>query len=662
MRKQLVGVALASGCLAVASAAGTNDQPAGIEVVVTATRDARNTAQVPASVSVITAEQIEKANYVSVVDALKNLEGVTFRSTAGNASSAEVSMRGFGENSNGRVLILLNGRRLNTPDMAGINWQQIPLANVERIEVIRGANAALYGNYAVGGVINIITRRGTAEPQRTVSVQAGSHGLNVERAGVSASAGKLSYAVNGERTESSGFRDRSGYRTWSAGANLDYDLTDRHSSYLSAAYNHNDYELPGGLTKAQMQQNRRQSVNPDDSAKTDQLNTDFGLKSQLSDAVRTELGLSYMRRMMDSDVTSWSSFYESTIDTIGAAPKVIVDRPLAGRDNRFLAGVDYYRDLVGVDRFADPAHDTKTSSADLTRDTAGLYAHDELNLTDSLLLGAGGRVETLRLSADLGAGALPGDDDVTQDATAFDVSLVQTINEQSKIFTRGGTVFRHPYVDEQVTYIGYGSDQVFTDIDPETGRNYELGAEWRPTRSSRGALTLFLLNMEDEIAWDPIAMRNENLDKTTHQGAEASAGYTFTDICDLSANYTYTDAEFTEGEYDGNDVPLVPNHKASVGLEAFLPLNVTAGAVATYVGESYLGGDKANAGDRLDAHTVLDLSLRYAPARLSGLELTLAMDNAANDHYSDVGYMGFTENAYYPAPGRAYRVGASYRF
>ncbi len=662
MRKQLVGVALASGCMVVASAAGTNDQPAGIEVVVTATREARSTAQVPASVSVITAEQIEKANYVSVVDALKDLEGVTFRSTAGNASSSEISMRGFGENSNGRVLILINGRRLNSPDMAGINWQQIPLANVERVEVIRGANTALYGNYAVGGVINIITRRGTATPERTVSAQVGSHGLNVERAGVSASAGKVSYAVNGERTESRGFRDRSAYGTWSAGANLDYDLAERHSTYLSAAYNHNDYELPGGLTKAQMRQNRRQSVNPDDRAESDQFNSDFGLKSQISDDVRTELGFSYARRWMDSDVTSWSSFSESTIDTIGASPKLVVDRAIGERANRFLAGIDYYRDVAGVDRFPDKAHATKTSSADLTRDTAGLYAHDELNLTDALILGVGARAETLRLNADLDAAALPGDDDVSQDATAFDVSLVQTISEQSKVFTRAGTVFRHPYIDEQVTYIGYGADQVFTDIDPETGHNYEMGTELRPTRNSRGALTLFLLNMEDEIAWDPVAMRNENLDKTIHRGAEASAGYTFPRICDLSANYTYTEAEFTEGAYDGNDVPLVPNHKASTGVDLFLPMNVTAGGVVTYVGESYLGGDKANTGDRLDAHTVLDLSLRYAPARVAGLELTLAMDNAANDHYADVGYMGFTENAYYPAPGRTYRVGASYRF
>ncbi|MDI6727173.1 MAG: TonB-dependent receptor plug domain-containing protein, partial [Smithellaceae bacterium] len=107
------------------------------EIVVTATRDREEVRQVPANVSVITARQIEQSGATTVVEVLDKLESIQFRDYSGNSSQSVIDMRGFGgENPHGKTLVMLDGRRLNRPDMGSINWLQIPLNNIERIEVV----------------------------------------------------------------------------------------------------------------------------------------------------------------------------------------------------------------------------------------------------------------------------------------------------------------------------------------------------------------------------------------------------------------------------------------------------------------------------------------------------------------------------------------------
>ena len=155
--KQLVVILAVEVLLYGGAVIGEEGAQAGkeAEVLVTASRDTRQASEVPANVTVITSGEIQQADCVSIVDALENLGGVYIRSITGNPATSEVGMRGFGENSSGRVLVLLDGQRLNGPDMAGINWLQIPVNNIERIEIVRGSGSVLYGDSAVAGVINV---------------------------------------------------------------------------------------------------------------------------------------------------------------------------------------------------------------------------------------------------------------------------------------------------------------------------------------------------------------------------------------------------------------------------------------------------------------------------------------------------------------------------
>ena len=232
------------------------------EVVVTATRDTQETRKVPANVTVITAEEIKNSGATTIVEVLENIESVQFRSYSGSASQAYIDIRGIGgDNPYGKTLIMLDGRRLNRTDMASIDWMEIPLNTIEKIEIVRGSGSVLYGDAAISGVINIITKKGQGEPKFNVSVIAGSYGLNDERASVSGATGKWTYAVNGENNFDFGYRERSKYSAQGGGFDVGYSANDLLNVSLDVSFDKEDYQMPGALTQAQIAQNPQQYQN-----------------------------------------------------------------------------------------------------------------------------------------------------------------------------------------------------------------------------------------------------------------------------------------------------------------------------------------------------------------------------------------------------------------
>jgi iron complex outermembrane recepter protein len=152
--------------------------------VVTASRVEEDILSSSAHVTVITADDIVESGETSIVRLLDKVAGLQFNGALGE-SQGQVSMRGFGENAHGRVLVMVDGRKLNNPDMEGINWLGISLSDIERIEVLRGPASVLYGNHAVGGVINIITKKPSRNASVSASASVGSFQENQERVSVS---------------------------------------------------------------------------------------------------------------------------------------------------------------------------------------------------------------------------------------------------------------------------------------------------------------------------------------------------------------------------------------------------------------------------------------------------------------------------------------------
>ena len=424
------------------------------EVVVTATRDREEVRQVPANVSVITARQIEQSGATTVVEVLDKLESIQFRSYSGNATQSAIDMRGFGgDNPFGKTLVMLDGRRLNRPDMSSINWMQIPVNTIERIEVVRGPGSVLYGDAAIGGVVNIITKKGEGPLKFNASVMAGSDGLHNERVGVSGAADKWTYALTGENNFSFGYRERSKFLSQGGGFDVGYNASDLLNVSLGASFNKTDYQMPGALTKEQMEQNRRQyqpatpanwaSAAPDDDGSDKYTNVNLGIKSLFGSWGQMDMNFLYGRKDLQTNMPSWTfnKFSNTGTDTYGITPKYILAKEIFGFRNKLIVGLDYYREPYKKEFFSSRERTTKTAWADLTRESLGYYIRDEFSLLKNLILSAGYRSERTTIKGSNTDTLTPAnnftDQEKTYHAEAYEAGLTWLVGNEIKDLREG---------------------------------------------------------------------------------------------------------------------------------------------------------------------------------------------------------------------------------
>jgi len=664
------------------------------EVVVTATRDTQEVRKTPANVTVITAEDISNSGATTVVEALDKIESIQFRTYSGNPSQALIDMRGFGgDNPFGKTLVMLDGRRLNRTDMASINWLQMPVNTIERIEIVRGPGSVLYGDAAIGGVINIITKKGKSKPVVNASLLAGSYGLHNERIGVTGATDKWTYALTGENQFSWGYRERSKYSAQGGGVDIGYAAHDLLNLSLGVSFNQADYQMPGALTKAQMEQDRRQyqpamplyymKAHSDDDGRDKFTNVNLGVKSFWGSFGQLEVNFMYGRKDLQSNMPCWvtsfppSYVYSDTIaDTFGITPKYVLKKEIFGFQNKIVAGVDYYREPYRKEFYFNRERTAKLSTADFTRDTMAAYVRNEFSIFNDLIFSVGYRLEQTKIQGsniDLNSAAKNFNDEKTYRAQAYEAGLNWLWGKQSKTFAKFATVYRMPFIDEIASFNGFSSPKPFlSNLEKEKGLSLEIGTEYYPLENFKLGLTLYRIDMEDEIEYvlyDPVLYlgENRNVGKTRHDGAEFSVSYLWPKYLKVYGNFTYHKATYENGVYNQKEMPLVPNHMINAGLEIYLPYQVTLKPQIRHVGEAYLSGDSDNNAEKLGSYTTLDFLVLYKPTLFGKFHLSVfaGVENLTDKMYSSFGvdYEQYKmPNFYYPMPGRTFKGGLSFEF
>ncbi|MFZ4397032.1 MAG: TonB-dependent receptor family protein [Kiritimatiellia bacterium] len=665
-------LAFATSALTAVSAPVTTNAP----IVVTASRANRTAEEMPANVTVITADAIRESGAQNVVSALETLGGVYFRRSSDNPGQAEISMRGFSQNSHGRVLVLVDGQRLNTADMANIDWLRIPVTAVDRIEVLRGGQTALYGDYAVAGVINIITHQPSDKASTTVSATVGSDNTFAGHIGHAGSVGDTRYTADLDWRKSDGWRDNSQYDNTDVRAMLSHDWTERFSTDLSAFYTDNSYGMPGWLTHADMAHEPRQTYTPFDNATAKTIGGNLACDGQIDADSRILCSLSATRREIVSDMFSSPPFFSASrftdtfLDSYSLSPRYVRDDDLAGHRNNLLVGADLGLEKYDVRGFSDLARTIPWDNGTLERSRAGLYAQDEFWLSQQVSLTLGARGELCRYSSDVITNIVVGTSSSSARVdrqSALDAALLYRPADQVKLYARASTLYRDPFVDEMTLV-----DQSFsptnglpmnTSIKPETGRQLELGATVTVAKEWTADLSAYRLDMQDEIAWESVDIYghgfNSNLIQTRRYGVDASLTWKRPDVGLASLIYNYVDATFPRGLNEGCQVPLVPANVLTLRGELDLPFDLTALAAFHAVSGQYTGGDDANVYAKLPGYSTFDFGLRYHPQQAPGFDLLVGVDNAFDQKYANSAIYGY---CYYPAPGRTWKVTAMYRF
>jgi len=193
-------------------------------VVVTATRTETPQQDVTTSISVITTKDIEAQHAETVLEALRNVPGVDVVQSGSRGTTTSIFIRGSNSD---QVLVLIDGVEVNSTTLGAFNFAHLTTDNIDRIEVLRGAGGTLYGSQAIGGVINIITKKGQGPMELSTSAEGGNWSTHREGLALSGGADKLGYSLSVSRLGTNGFhRFNDDYRNLSSSARLDYKLTD----------------------------------------------------------------------------------------------------------------------------------------------------------------------------------------------------------------------------------------------------------------------------------------------------------------------------------------------------------------------------------------------------------------------------------------------------
>jgi len=606
---------------------------ADVEIIVTASRIEEDSKTTPAYVRVIPEEEIDKKT--TVLDVLKTIPDISVREVS--PAKQSISMGGFGDGGFGRTLILINGRPVNRPDMASFDWNSITLASVSKIEIVKGSMSSQYGDQAVAGVINIITK----QPEGlTASVSASIANTISNNESVFVAYGNeiagLALGIN--RADNNPTRDRSDSTILSTNVDSFYNFKGIETK-LGFNYSNSEYELPGSLTVDQFDDDPDVALNQEDEG----ISTSYGVNGSIDFTIGNidvSIPVSYSVVDTVSDMTSWFSFNDTSIGTTTAGIKA--SGSFYANDSieiTPIGGIDFKQHNLSLDKYSNSDRDTLTSETDLARIDSALWARTKVNYLDTLIIDGGIRYNYSDLDTNPG---------ITHNELVYDVGGIYLITPELSLNLRYGKVFRYPNLNEQASYV-FGPLVVNTDLNPETGNNITASVDYTK-ESLRFSIAPYLISMVDEIVYD--GSTNVNTGSTLHYGASVESGYS-KGIISINAGYAYDHAEFMD---TGKIIPLVPEHAlyGSVSVTPVQVLSITSDA--RYTAAFYNGGDTDNVQETIQGR--LEWNIRADLKILDDISWYVNVDNILNNRTPLWVFYG----GWYPMPGRTFETGLKWVF
>jgi iron complex outermembrane recepter protein len=645
------------------------------------------------STTVITAEDIALSPAQTVQEIIAQTPGVQLTSLFGavNGAQTTVDLRGFGATAASNTLILVNGRRLNDIDMQGVDLSTIPRDAIQRIEITKGnSGAVLYGDNAMGGVVNIVTKTGVTGPPLAarVEVGGGSYGQRQVAASASANAGPWSTSFYGTQINSDGYRVNNKLAQQDAVGDIRYTTPDL-TAYLTLSGDDQRLGFPGGrlvdpsIGVNQLITDRKGAATPFDHAEKQGANATAGFIKSLGYGAELIVDGGVRDKKQQGTflgpvpLSEFNSTYvDAKLQTWSLTPRVSIKNVAFGMPSNILTGIDFYDATFHQNRSAfngaPPIH-----MYDLAQQTVAAYWQQTIGFLPTTDFSYGGRIQHFSLTARdtlnpaapnyFGdAQAMPLDNGETQHA--LHIGLEHRFNDVFAVFGRAAHAFRRPNVDERVSSGPAFDPATFIAIPgnfalkTQTSNDVEGGL-----RIKAGAFTLqssvYDMELTNEILFNPVGFFNYNVDPTRRYGSETSATFRASDTLLFRGGVAVTRAVFREGPFTGNDVPLVSRYTASGGVtwyawQRYLMVDATVRAWSS----RRMDNDQPNTQPVIPANATVDFKLSGEYQRFFW---SLSVNNIFNALYYDYAIASaFTPDRFnaYPLPGRTFLVKAGATF
>ena len=547
------------------------------ETVVTASRIEESLKYSPDSVTIITEEEIQKKGKQTVVDVLKDVSGISVAQYGSPGGDSSIYMRGT---NNAHTLIMIDGVRVGDP-MAGdgkMSISDLSTDNIERIEIVRGAQGVLYGSDAIGGVINIITKKGKGKPEFYLFSEGGSLETFREKIGVSGSNDKINYAASVSRLdmkyvsradEDLGNTERDYYHNTNISARVDGQISETVRMGFSARQSKSSMDLDDDPV-----------ADADKVLDTDITSVATNFDQDLFDWWQhvIKLGITETKREYTKD-GAFDDLYNGTIKAASWQHNFFI-----GEIDAVTAGFDYQEE----------DGDNRSTSSNITNksvNTKSFFVQNKLTPFKGFSFTLGARHDDHQTF---------GGEDTYKGALAYFYEKTGT-----KVRGSYGTGFRAPSLYQ--LYSSYGD----TNLKPEESKGYDLGiVQDLFDKNLLLSVTYFLIRIDDLIDWNWDTWKYYNVGKVKTEGWETCFSVKPLTWLTFDVHYTYTEAKNeTAGDANkGNYLIYRPQHTggASINVKPLEKLNVNLNA--QYVGKRYRNSDNS---ESMPDYTLYNLAASY---------------------------------------------------
>ena len=629
MSKGLLMTALICGTMNMTAYAQTTAPQEFVldEYVVTAARTETKLVDTPANVTVVDASKIEEGRYSDVSEVLKDVPGAVVIDDGTGATAKHITLNG-----DDRVLIMVDGRRLNL-DMgsgfgnAGVDMNMLPdVSLIERIEVVKGHGGSLYGSDAVGGVINIITKKADHDFGK-VSVGFGSNQARDRKAMYSFKEGKTGVTVAASKYKQGYYKYKDAAddatKRWPGNSSFENEkISLKVAQELTA-----DSNLEIGYDHGKMEGTSLSYVNNHNGYTiTDKTNDNFYAKYDW---------------LMDNQDAGYIQVYHHELD-------YIADTNFDSHYNEKTFGIDAQQAFTTSDTnklvFGASWRKSKVDNKgmyDESLDNLAVFVNDQWEFAPTWSLNAGARLDH---HSEFGS------------ETTMSAGINKKLDDNSHIYANWGQVFRAPTTDDL-----YTPDGGNLSLNPETGDTWTVGYGTIINDRTNINISYFQSDLEDAIDWAPEDSSDvnskwacDNVDEQKKRGMELSVNHELNDNFDVEASYTYVRVKNNEnGAGFVRDANAIPNtyrlglryHDVKWNADLFL----RAGSGAETNQYSYIES----------SFVTVDMAVSYKATE----DLTIFAKgyNLLNEAYAEHG--GVTGNTYkYPAQARRFIAGVEYSF
>jgi iron complex outermembrane recepter protein len=574
------------------------------DVVVTANRFEHKDTETTYAAEIHTAQEISASGAATLYDFLAQQTALNIQPNYGNKATPSINLRGFGgENGHQNVVITVDGQRLNNVDMSPQLLGAIPLANIERIEISKGSGSVVYGDGATAGAIQIYTKNKTGV---SVSTSFGNYGQQNHSLNAGLSEQYFDLSVNLTHDGANGFseKDNKGYKDESTSDTQNVKLkikpTDALRFLVEGTSSRNDVRYPSSLTKAQFQENPRQSGG---SEYTHQgLDSDqwrVGVEYAINEKLKASA--THFREDKVSEYVTYGSIYNYDTEQNDFALSYIGDELSVNG---------------GIQTF--DGERSKVASNSTSKDSEAMFIQTEYHptwLADALTVSAGVRHQEVKYRYAPVTGSTL---NASEHLNAWDIGANYRFNTALTAFANLNQSFEAPDIDRFFKF-GGGFNGF---IAPAKAKTLNIGLN-HVLNNNRVKATVFYTKLNNEIYYfqdnTNFIYRNTNIDKSHKYGLELQDSFKFNDQINTSVIYNYTRAIVDKenegaGTYDGKDLPGVPKHTVVANLNYQFIDHAMFNLNHTWRARAYAYNDFANNASQRQAHyetTNASLSYQY---------------------------------------------------